>query len=99
MNHQLTDEIIEQNFTPEYVYVESDSILGVSEVGCGFSCDDLRAAYDLGESKGRADMLRQCITWLETLDPNLKTQAKPTTLAKMLRAAMMREAMRLQVDN
>lgn len=46
MTHPLTDEIIEQNFTPECGYVESDSILGVSEVNHGFNSDDLRAAAD-----------------------------------------------------
>ena len=46
--HLLTDEIIEQNFTPEYGYVESDSILGVSEIDLGYSRQDLRGAYDLG---------------------------------------------------
>ena len=46
MTHPLTDEIIEENFTPEYGYIETDSILGVSEINLGFSCNDLRAAYD-----------------------------------------------------
>ena len=61
MTHPLTDEMIEQNFTPEYGYVESDSILGVSEVNYGFNSNDLRHAYNMG-----ADWkLGQVIDWIE----------------------------------
>ena len=59
--HPLTDDIIEENFTPEYGYIETDSILGVSEINLGFSCNDLRAAFD----KGAAHKMEQVIQFLE----------------------------------
>lgn len=45
MNHPLTDEIIRNNFTPEYDRVKyGDEDLG--DICLGFSDDDLRAAAD-----------------------------------------------------
>jgi hypothetical protein len=56
----MNDEFIYNNFSPEYDHFE-----GVGEVCLGFTNEDLRTAYDLGESKGRADMLEQVIEWLK----------------------------------
>ena len=42
MAHPLTDDIISENFTPDYYYVDWDH----GEVCVGFNNDDMRAAAD-----------------------------------------------------
>ena len=76
--HPLSDEVIEQNFAPEYGYVESDSILGVSEVCHGFSPHDLRAAYDMGYTQGLEDA-SDIVTCVQRKD----SIAKPVTLEEL----------------
>lgn len=55
MTHPLTDKKVQSIW---------DKV--ANETSGGFTQDDLmRAAYDLGESKGRAEMLEQVIEWLQ----------------------------------
>ena len=49
--HPLTDEICYQITWAERIKISDE--------------DDMRAAYDLGESKGRADMLNDVIEWIQ----------------------------------
>ena len=56
--HPLTDEMCKE--IQLHIFNQTDE-------------DDMRAAYDLGESKGAADMLEQVIEWLKDEldnDPN-----------------------------
>ena len=47
----------------------------------------MRAAYDLGESRGRADMLEQVIEWLEETECNQIFQGR-VVFAEDLKKAM-----------
>ena len=53
MNHPLTDEMMRKIHGNRSGYSNP------------FDEDDMRAAYDLGESKGRADMLKDVIEWIQ----------------------------------
>lgn len=93
--HPLTDDIIEENFTPEYGYIETDSILGVSEINLGFSCNDLRAAYDIGA----ADKLEQVIEWLNEAIFEQSTCFGIESLPEELEKAMRPQQQQQQENN
>lgn len=57
MSHQMTDDIcyeLSGSYSKEIAYAYPE-----------FTVTVMRAAYDLGESKGRADMLDEVIEWLD----------------------------------
>ena len=55
--HPLTDEIC-KSIAVWYPY---DRMVDIEDCG---HITDMRSAYDLGESKGRADMLEQVTEWI-----------------------------------
>ena len=71
MTHPLTDEMCEQ--IKLHIFSQSDE-------------DCMRTAYDLGESKGRADMLEQVTNWLKATKSTVKLC--PSVLADQIEVAM-----------
>ena len=69
MNHPLTDEMCKQ--IKCYIHQSNEDCVLINEC--------MRGAYNMGESKGRADMLEQVIEWLKDeldYDPNLLLDLK-----------------------